>query len=252
MYQTSTLENKKQVFVTPEGVVKWLGVVVFILLLANITGIVLENIVQSEARFTRILVRYFDFNGESNIPAFFSSIILLLSAAILFLIYKQRRHQGKTRYTRQWLLLGLLFVFLAVDENVQLHEHVAEFVRPQLGNDLSGFLHWAWVVPYAVLTVAVMFYFLRFVLHLPPFTRRLVFIAGALFVTGALGLELFEGYLYKRYGIDHLYNRILYCLEELMEMSGVVLFIYALLHYLAQRDTQVALVPKENAALQPK
>ncbi len=46
-------------------------------------------------------------------------------------------------------------------------------------------------------------------------------------------MEFPEGYFYKIYGLNHIYNRILYCLEELFEMSAVSLFIYALLDYMA-------------------
>lgn len=248
MYKTSTLTKRRTASLTPLGIVKWLAIIVFILLLANITGILLESVFQLESRFTRILVRYFDFNGEGNIPAFFSSVILLVAALLLFLIHTQKHYLAVRHQTNHWLILGLIFVFLAVDENVQLHEHVADFVRPQLGNDLSGMLHWSWVVPYALLTLAVVAYFFRFVLRFPTFTRNMILLSGTIFVTGALGLELIEGYLYKRYGIDHLYNRIMYCLEELMEMTGVVLLIYALLDYLAGYRIQVAFVPETEDA----
>jgi hypothetical protein len=248
MNYTSTIETSEKVILVPRKIAQWLGLIVFVLLLANITGIILESVLQYDSRFTRLLVGYFDFNGESNIPAFFSSIILLIAGGLLLLIHTQQKKYTESKPTRHWLILGWIFMFMAVDENVQIHEHIADFVRPQLGNDLSGLLHWAWVVPYAILTLAVVAYFIGFVLRLPPYIRNLIIVAGALFVTGALGLELVEGYLYKRYGIDHLYNRILYCIEELMEMTGVVLFIYALLHYLAMQRTQVTIELDERSA----
>jgi hypothetical protein len=248
MNYTSTIETSEKVILVPRKIAQWLGLIVFVLLLANITGIILESVLQYDSRFTRLLVGYFDFNGESNIPAFFSSIILLIAGGLLLLIHTQQKNYTESKPTRHWLILGWIFMFMAVDENVQIHEHIADFVRPQLGNDLSGLLHWAWVVPYAILTLAVVAYFIGFVLRLPPYTRNLIIVAGALFVTGALGLELVEGYLYKRYGIDHLYNRILYCIEELMEMTGVVLFIYALLYYLAMHRTQVTIELDERSA----
>ncbi|MDO6391617.1 multidrug transporter [Pontibacter sp. BT731] len=191
---------------------------------------------------------YFTFNGESNIPAFFSSVMLLAASGLLFLLHRQQKITPQESYTRHWFVLGCIFLFMAIDENTQIHERVADFVRPRLATDLSGMLHWAWVVPYSVLTLAVVAYFIGFVLRLPNHTRNLILLSGALFVAGALGLEFFEGYLYKRYGIDHLYNRILYCLEELMEMSGVALFIYALLDYLARYGTQIMIAPKDSEA----
>ncbi len=249
MKQQSALTQTQPLLVSPRLVLSWLALIVLLLLLANITGILLESVFQIDSRATRIIVRYFDFNGESNVPAFFSSVILLIAGGLLLLIHSQQKRWEEvteTTETNHWLILGLIFLFMAVDENVQLHEHVADFVRPQLGNDLSGLLHWAWVVPYGILTLVVAAYFMGFVLRLPPKTRNLIAISGVLFVTGALGLEFVEGYLYKRYGLDHLYNRIMYCLEELLEMSGVTLFIYALLDYLASYGTALIIAADDR------
>ncbi|WP_299701756.1 multidrug transporter [uncultured Pontibacter sp.] len=248
MKHTSTIIPTQSLLISPQKILRWLALIVMVLLVANITGILLESVFQVDSRATRLIVRYFDFNGEGNIPAFFSSIILLIAGILLLLIHARQTHWSGSYNTKHWLILGVIFMFMAVDENVQLHEHVANYVRPMLGNDLSGMLHWAWVVPYGILTLLVVAYFLGFVLRLPPKTRNLIIISGAIFVTGALGLEFVEGYLYKRYGLDHLYNRIMYCLEELMEMTGVTLFIYALLDFLAQHRTEFVITAEDRNA----
>ncbi|SIR15701.1 multidrug transporter [Pontibacter lucknowensis] len=246
MHLTSTSPTTTPLLLSPENVLRKLAVIIFVLLLADIAGILLDSVLHYESRLTRILMYYFTFNGESNIPAFFSSVMLLAASGLLFLVHRQHKHSVQETYTRHWFILGCIFLFMAIDENTQIHERVADFVRPRLATDLSGMLHWAWVVPYSVLTLAVVAYFIGFVLRLPAYTRNLILLSGALFVGGALGLEFFEGYLYKRYGLDHLYNRILYCLEELMEMSGVALFIYALLDYLTRYGTQILIAPKNR------
>ena len=109
---------------------------------------------------------------------------------------------------------------------------------------MSGFLYWAWVVPYGIFAIATAVYFLRFVLSLPTQTRKLFFIAGGLYIFGALILEFPEGYFYVRYGLDHIYNRILYFIEELCEMSGVSVLIYALLSYMASYNIGIAIKDK--------
>ncbi len=136
---------------------------------------------------------------------------------------------------------------MALDESVQIHEYIAEVVRPRLPTDLRGLLYWAWVVPYGVLALAVAAYFIGFVLQLPIITRNLFLLSGAMFVSGAIGLELFEGYFYKLYHINHIYNKALYCAEELLEMSAVVVFIYALLDYLAAARAQVYITSSDNS-----
>jgi hypothetical protein len=60
--------------------------------------------------------------------------------------------------------------------------------------------------------------------------------SGVLYVGGALMLEMAGGVAMDRVGRGTLPVVVLYTLEELAEMSAVVLFIYALLDYLARRD----------------
>ncbi len=73
----------------------------------------------------------------------------MLQDYCLFL-YVISKHQGNDYAKFRWFILSLVFVFLAIDENTQIHEIVADYVRPKLGSDLSGLLYWAWVVPYFI------------------------------------------------------------------------------------------------------
>lgn len=226
------------VTIKPLTVLKLLLLVVGLLLLANVVAIFLSQTME-DSIITRYVDVYFNFNLENNIPSFFSSIILFVASCLLFLIYRSKPLPASGSGKKQWLILSLIFLFLAVDENVGIHEDVTLVVKSLLDNDLPDFLHWAWVIPYFVAFLVIAAFFLPFVLSLPPFTRNLFFIAGFVFVSGAVGLELVEGYVYINYGLNHIYNVILYCLEELMEMTGVVLFIYALLDYLARQKSQL-------------
>lgn len=248
MLQNQTFPTTSTCVFCPKEVLQTLASIIAVLLLADVAGILLESVWAYESRLTRLVVHYFSSNGESNIPAFFSSVLLLVASGLLFLLNRQLRVQAPDQYTRHWFILGCIFLFMAIDESTQIHERVADFVRPRLATDLSGMLHWAWVVPYGVLTLAVGAYFLGFVLRLPRYTRNLIILSGALFVVGALGLEFIEGYLYKRYGLYHLYNRILYCIEELLEMSGVALFIYTLLDMLTKYRTRIVVAPATRDA----
>jgi hypothetical protein len=230
-------QRRQTIYLTPYSITKVLVAIIFSLLLANLASIYYENYAGIESNSLSSLSRSFDFNEEHNVPTFFSSVILLMAAGLLFLIYALRKHDKADG--RKWQLLGLVFLFMAIDETVQIHEFLADVVRPRLPTDLRGLLYWAWVVPYGLLALAVAAYFISFVLRLPALTRNLFLLSGFMFVSGAIGLELFEGYFYKLYGLNHIYNKVLYCTEELLEMSAVVVFIYALLDYLSSVKPQV-------------
>jgi hypothetical protein len=51
-------------------------------------------------------------------------------------------------------------------------------------------------------------------------------------VTGALGLEVFEGQINEAGGYRSLDYMILVTIEEILEMAGIFAFIYGLLGYL--------------------
>jgi len=239
----SSLGARKLSF-QPAAIARFLVYVIAFLFCAHTVAFVCDYVVRSRSGFSRNMVRYFDFNLENNFPAYFSVLLLAFSAFLLFIIYAANRTKkgGRANY---WFVLGLLFVFLSIDECIQIHEHIAELVRPKLSSDISGLLYWSWVVVYAVLVVVVVVSFLRFVFDLPKATRNLFFLSGVMFVSGALGMELLEGYFYKL-GYGHILNRMLFCLEELLEMGGVTVFIYALLNYIMMAKISINIIADAN------
>ena len=56
--------------------------------------------------------------------------------------------------------------------------------------------------------------------------------AGAVYVGGAIGMEMIGGFYQDVYGYDLTYV-LLQTIEEVGEMLGIVIFIYALCYYLS-------------------
>ncbi|GAB3094405.1 hypothetical protein [Lysobacter terrae] len=173
-------------------------------------------------------------DGESNVPALFSTFLLLGAAAVLLAIAAlERLHEG--RDAGKWFLLAFGFTVMGFDENLALHERLIEPMRHLLGGGHLGIFYYAWLVPALVLVAALGLYFLPFLLRLPR-RSMLAFVAcAAIYLGGAVGVELIEGWWRE----DHTYRSIVYhllvSLEEGMEMVGVIFFIQALLGYIAQR-----------------
>lgn len=238
-----TVDNKKTV--------KYLAGIIFFLLIINLVNIVVQHTKPEETLSTWFLDRFFNFNLENNFPAFFSTLLLLYASIILFVIYAQTKSTSSGKGKKGWFVLGCIFSFLAIDENIQIHEISSDFVRPMLANDLAGLLHWAWVIPYFLFFLAVAVYLFRFVIALPAVTRTLFFLSAFLFVSGAIGLELLEGYFFKKYGLNHIYNQLLYCVEELLEMTGIIIFIYALLHYLSSSCAALTVMFRNTTTHEP-
>ena len=106
-------------------------------------------------------------------------------------------------------------------------------VMHYLISDIPDLLVSAWIIPYALLFIGIAVYFMRFIHHLPGRTRRLFMISCAVYVFGALGFELFESHFYMNYEEDHLYIWLIHTGQELLEIFGIIIFIYALLDYLS-------------------
>lgn len=195
---------------------------------AHLTGLILRFGFDHD--YVYGLVPFFDLDREHNLPSLFSALLLLLSSALLALIAVVRRRGGGGDW-RAWGGLSLLFLLVCGDEALALHERLILPLQGLLG--ASGFLFFAWVIPYGLLVGLLALLYLRFLYRLPAPTRSGLVLAAGLFLAGAVGLEMVGGQLYEELGgvPDLLYSAVV-TLEELLEMSGVLVFIHTLLRYL--------------------
>ena len=177
--------------------------------------------------------KMFDLSTEQNVPTWFSSSLLLLCGLLAAVVAVLRRVAGQ-RDAWQWLALAAGFALLSMDETVAIHEHLQGPAKRALGHSASGLLHFAWVIPGALIAAVLGLGLVAFVSHLDARVRRLFVAAAALYAGGALGLEMLGGAVLERYG-----DRVLYVLtataEETFELSGTVLFLYTLLTCLRLR-----------------
>jgi hypothetical protein len=177
------------------------------------------------------LVHLFNVGADGNIPTFYSSCALLFVGGLLFFIGFLARRLEHLNWL-YWLGLGAVFCFLAIDEMLELHERLIEPVRNFTG--ASGLFYYAWVIPYTFALLALGLLYLRFLLELPRHTAVLFVSSGAVFVTGAVGFEMLSGLFFQTFGSDTPGYIALQTIEEGMEMAGVVMFIYALVDYVAR------------------
>ncbi len=183
------------------------------------------------------LIHLVDLDYEANIPTYFSSFILLVAAGIHFFIYdryKNQNHNHLKNY-RIWFIMGLVFVLLSADEFIQLHELVGKHLRNFLHTE--GLLYNIWIVPGLVFVIVGIFLLKNYFQFLDSVTRKRTIIAWSIYLGSALGLEFFEGYFLDSFGSQNAVYIILVTIEEFGEMIGVILFIYALLLYLANLNT---------------
>ncbi|WP_176428849.1 hypothetical protein [Nodularia sp. NIES-3585] len=174
-------------------------------------------------------INEFNLDKENNFPTLYSSLALLFSSILLAIIGYDRQIKI-TRYARKWQALSWIFLLLSLDEITSLHENLIEPMRRNF--NLSGFLHFGWVLPIGTLVIIFVISFMKFLFHLPLKIRILFIIAGIVFISGALVLEMIGGKYVDLYGEDNFTYSVITTIEEGLEMAGIVIFINALLKYM--------------------
>ena len=176
------------------------------------------------------LCRRFYLDFENNVPAWFSTIGLFVSAALLGVISICRR-ANRERDAWHWLGLSILFLGLAIDEATYSHEILIQCLRNKL--HLSGIFYFAWVIPGAMFVLMVGALYLPFLWRQPSRLRWGLVAAAALYIGGALGVELIGGAVAESQGFDSPWYVLVMTIEESLELLGIATLIYVTLSHLA-------------------
>ena len=183
---------------------------------------------------------------EQNLASWYSSLILLLGALLLTLIWSLSRRRGDP-LSRYWLGLGVIFFCIAIDESATIHETVVGrlLVTTLPTVTTSGYRLYPWVLTGGGFVGLVGLVYLRFLARLPSVTRWGLSLSGVLYVTGALGMDVLEENVESTAGRETLRYGLLVAVEESLEMVGVLILLYVLWRYLVSTYGEVALILKE-------
>ena len=213
--------------ISAKRVARTLLVIVLLLVLAGVAGQFSRSELGRPAG--RGWIQKFDLNRENNVPTWYSTAILLLCSPLLAAIALAKTKQ-RDPYARHWQALAVIFLLLSLDEAASIHELVGARLRHTLPT--SGVLLHAWVIPASILVLITGLAYRKFMAALPARSRRLFVAAAALYVGGALGMEFIEGHYVGLYGNRNVIVVVIKTAKELLEMLGIVVFLYALMSYL--------------------
>lgn len=205
--------------------------VIFILLLLHIISYL--NLLQNDLDPESFFFRKFNFDSERNVPAIFSGILHFTASFFLALIAFSRLTIKNRRWF--WGAISFVFLFLGLDEILVIHEKVAGNIGAL---EDRGTFFYNWIIVYIGGLLALLFIFLKPLLSLPRKTLFKFLFAGFVFVFGATILEGIAGNIVFQRELapeDVKTEPIIFILatfEELFEMLGVSLFIYALLDFM--------------------
>jgi hypothetical protein len=176
------------------------------------------------------LVPLLDATDERSAATWISSLIFLLCALLAAI---SARLETTRSSARRWWLLAVVLVAAAADDMLQIHETLGEELGRQLV-DTGGFLTYAWVVPGAALTLALIAGLWPLFSGMARPARRPALLGVALFLGAALLLELPESRFGGLEGSGALTGEhALSIAQEITELVGVVLLLDGLLRHVA-------------------
>lgn len=169
-----------------------------------------------------------DVDDESSLPTWFSQFLLLGVAGLAWLAAKF--DDGAKR--KAWRLVGLIALLLSIDEVGGIHEFVlqsAYLVYYTVLNHTRAIDPW-WLLLPLILTVGgwLLWWLAK---TLPAKVIKQFILGGAVFMSGAVGFELFGNDINK---FSFMYQGVIAGIEESMEMFGTVIVIYSILSYIEQ------------------
>ena len=223
---------------SPGSVGRFLGIVIGILLVVGATvSWAIYHVAPSPDHPVADVLKRFDLGHEPSIPGFFSAVLILTTGGLLFVIGRDAWQRRDPRW-RYWYLLAAGFFVMAVDEAVMFHEMLNTLMGLLI--PAKGAFYFAWVIPALVLVVFLAMLFAGFVWSLPARTRWLFLVAGAMYVGGAVGMEMVAGEIFDaapsyEAAVGSLAHVLEQAVEEGLEMSGIAVFLVALLELVTQQ-----------------
>ena len=195
----------------------------------------LINFAQVRENFYQDFFDAINLDEEFNLTAFYSGILLGMAS---FLLNKLGQLSGKGK-RQTWIILSRIFVFLAIDEIFQIHEL---FVIPELRQYVHPSLASIWVIPYAAIAAYFAIKFVPFFISQGRRMSQLSLASGVIYVTGAIGMEACNSWLVMTGEISRqgFWYEAISGIEEFLEMTGIIIFIYALLLALMKRQKKLS------------
>jgi hypothetical protein len=227
-------------YLIPKDVTKVLSITIIVLLFFNLLE---KKVIDGLNILTNLQLspHHFALEQEGTFISLYSGLTLGFCSLLLALIAYIKKTRG-SRFAKSWQALSYIFLYLAFDELCGIHEILIPILKTFV--DAKGFIFYPWVIVGSISVIVFLIAFRDFIFNLPPKIRTLFLIAGAIFVGGALGMEIIGGYLGDVMGFSSKAFWLVSTLEEVLEMFGIVIFIHALLsyikHYLAEFNYSIS------------
>ena len=221
------MEKRTRITLYPRNAVIWLSKIAIFLVVAHLITIGMPYLLDGfEHGLVRVLFSLFFIDGEGNLPAIFSTCLFLINAVLFLMVWQAAGPAGDSQ--KIWLVLAIVFVFLALDESISIHERLIDPLRQALG--ATGIFYYAWIIPYGIGVMLLAIVAVPVFWRMPKRIRFWFGISAATYLFAAIGLEMISGkYLVMMNENKDIVWILMVTLEESLEIAGLIILVYALL-----------------------
>ena len=239
--EQSTRENISRVHINVRKTGRFFAcIIIGVIFFGALANYSIYNVAPHPEHEIADVLKRFDLGHEPSIPAFYSSIVMLLAAAAAgFLAIYDTADQSRRRIS--WIFLSFILSLLAIDETVMFHE-MGTAAMNKLGMGTS--LYFSWVIPGSIFALIAGSMCTRLLLDLPRRTQLLFVTSAFIFLAGAIGMELIAGLIFSSSAneleaVSSTAHIISQAIEEMMEMAGMALFLCSLLDFINLQNISI-------------
>lgn len=179
--------------------------------------------------------------AERSIATWFSAAQFGIAAVAAAMLARRRIGQP-FGHAGAWWTMAAVLLLVSIDEVATIHERVGGRLEAWFAFD--GIFRFAWVVPGVAVALLLACLFVPFLCHLPRMIACRIIVAGIVFLSGALGMEMLGGAFISEHGDAAMHESARYALivilEELLEMLGVLILIDTLMSCLETDPTSTS------------
>lgn len=227
----------KSFFVIQTFEIKILATCVFLLALANILNLIFGM------PFWPI-TRLIDLGSDENLSAWFSSILLFIASLVGYDCWKVAKYK-LLKNRNMILLFAFLLTFMSLDELARIHETIGDDLAKLTGlnnADIAKNANWVWLGgPVIILIFLYCTYALKDLFIGSMYSFKLLIAGMVSIVLGGVFLESSINFLHHEE--DKLMWDIEIIVEEILEMTGSILILYALVLW---RDEEFRSIKTDN------
>ena len=171
---------------------------------------------------------HWDLDWEKGYGTYYSTLLLFLLAVLALGIAKETL-AGQSPPRRHWFIATLLFLYLALDECIGIHDRAGKIIHQtfSFAQDYPLVLEWMWLYAPFILGATVLLSLFFWNISKGCLLTRCYFFTGLGFWVFAIGLEAFLR-------VDIIPWNVSVGLEEFAEMFGTLLLIAGFSQYMVR------------------